>query len=181
MLFGQVPVTGGRHGRDGANAIVQHPLVPFVFARSCNGNLVVFAVDEKKKTVDQFWLDVDPNYVRKARAAGRDHDRVEMTVFDRQGYGYECKAQSGSKYVIKMSQFQGRSIIVCPDPKNAAQWKAYTRVKDRMVRLKYIWVQEKKAGSSIFSNLKNIVPEVQYCELHCETMDGKPIIERVTR
>jgi hypothetical protein len=99
------------------------PNMLFILKRSKNGNLVCYEgmLDEDgkslavKQPVDVYWMDVDPAYVKKARAKGRESDRVDLNYMEKtMAYGLSAKAIDGEAgaYTIKLVAFGDRAIKV---------------------------------------------------------------------
>ena len=83
------------------------PNALFAFTKSANGNVVVMEAVVKKDGklgIDQYWLDIDPEYVKRARAQKKPHDRVEMGLFEQWGYGFTEETTAQGSLKVKMSQ-----------------------------------------------------------------------------
>lgn len=83
------------------------PNALFGFTKNANGNVVVMEVVEKpdgKLGMEQYWLDIDPEYVKSARKNGKTHDRVEMKFYEAWGYGFSEETTAKGSLKVKMSQ-----------------------------------------------------------------------------
>ena len=70
----------------------ERPNILFIIERSKNMNIVVYEADVKdgkldpKEPVKAFWLDIDPEYVKRA---GEKSDKVELSMVEwSMAYGY---------------------------------------------------------------------------------------------
>ena len=86
---------------DEAIALVyeESPNIFLVISRNKNKNLMVYeavldATKRKLLGIVQYWLDIEPSYVAKARAQGRFHDRDEICKLDLFGYGLQVLDRS---------------------------------------------------------------------------------------
>ena len=77
------------------------PNVALIILRSKNQNVVCYQAgteektmaDKPKRAIEGYWMDVDPPYAAKARAAGQDDDRDDLSMLEHQfAYGFTCKA-----------------------------------------------------------------------------------------
>lgn len=76
-------------------AKVENPNIMFVISRTKNKNIVVYEarVDagaiRAADPVDAYWLDIDPEYMAKNRAKGKDSDREDLNMIERR-MAYGC-------------------------------------------------------------------------------------------
>lgn len=70
-------------------AKLANPNILFIISRSKNKNIVVYEAKMEGGTIkasdpiDAYWLDIDPEYVEKARAKGVESDRVDLNMIER--------------------------------------------------------------------------------------------------
>lgn len=66
----------------------ENPNLLFIIERSKNKNVVCYAAKMKGGQIDPddpieaYWMDIDPEYVKAARAKGVTSDRVELGVME---------------------------------------------------------------------------------------------------
>lgn len=61
-----------------------------------------------------YWLDLDPEYVKKARAAGKEDDRVDLNMFEKQfAYGLSCAAaEKEGEYTVNLVALPARALTL---------------------------------------------------------------------
>lgn len=83
-----------------------------VIARSTNWNIVVYepVVNEKTgkfKHIQGYWLDIDPAYLAKARAAGKTSPRVELGWWEKKmAYGCSTAVSKNGNIVVHFKALQ---------------------------------------------------------------------------
>lgn len=71
--------------------------IAFVISRNKNKNIVVYEAKlsgdalDASEPITVYWLDIDPEYQKKARAKGKDHDREELNWIEKK-MAYGCVA-----------------------------------------------------------------------------------------
>merc|ERR1719385_132694 len=74
--------------------------VLFWIERSKNKNIVVYEAEQKNKSdhfnnVVGYWLDIDPEYVKKNRAKGKKDDREDLNFMEKKmAYGWTVSANA---------------------------------------------------------------------------------------
>ncbi len=98
---------------------VSSPNILFFIARSKNANIVVYEANVKdgkldpKDPVTVYWLDIDPEYVKKNRAKGVMTDRSELNTLEKQfAYGLSSESAGNGKYKISLVAFKERPVYV---------------------------------------------------------------------
>jgi hypothetical protein len=102
------------------------PQLLFYITRSKNENVVVYAgnVDShhmlrKNDPVSIYWLDLDPEYVARARAEGRKSDRVELGDLERRlAFDIETRAtpHKPGHFGAKLAAYRERTLTLYVDP-----------------------------------------------------------------
>lgn len=152
--------------------------IAFIIERSKNKNVVVYEgkVGEDgalnaAEPLGVYWLDIDPEYVAKARASGKTDDRVELNFLERTAaYGCSAKpAEAAGEYRIHMVALPSRDLtLYLKDGKPRA--RIVINGKDCDLFKIHIESQDRWVGP----------PKVLYAEIHgddCET--GEPRVERL--
>lgn len=176
--FQQGPFCPRRPGLCGKAAVYQileeAPNVFCVVCRRRNGNVVLYEGLSQggALNVDHYWLELEPSYMERARAAGRGHDRCEMTKLDNIAYGYEAKSlKPGEKIQLTLQQLPNHPFIVTKRRKNGKdRVDAFIRVKNRLLKVHWVWIEDDG----------NLWPRVSYIDLHCEdARQGGKVVERI--
>lgn len=145
------------------------------FVRDKNGNIVVFEAITNGNTIDHidsYWLDIEPSYRAATRARGQKHDRVELNMFDRRGYGFSEKRIAPDQIMVTMNQLPKAPITVV---KKAKGVDAYVKLNvdgtDRMCKLKYIHVHDTTTLG---------IPTVSHIDVHAK-YQKRTIVQRMTK
>jgi Domain of unknown function (DUF4833) len=154
------------------------PNIAFIIERSKNLNVVVYEAlvvgdgkDKKlkaEKPIDAYWLDQDPEYVKAARASGKQDDRVELGMFESKlAYGLswtEVKDKPG-RYKLNMVAVPKQHIEVYIDENGDVV--AETTIDGKACRLERIYVY------SVEGWVKPTVMWVQLCGTDLATGEAR--------
>jgi len=127
------------------------PTIAFIIERSLNKNVVVYEglVDEATgqlqtdKPMDVYWLDLDPAYVAKNRKKGKNHDRDELNMVERNmAYGVKCESIEGEVGAYTMT------LVALPKRKGVFKMidgvpKAIMEINGQQCYLQSIFVHSK--------------------------------------
>lgn len=137
-----------KYGREAIRDVYKHnPNVFLVISRKLNGNLVVLEAELDNQRhltkISEFWLDLDPAYVEKARKQGRLHDREEMTTFDLIAYSFTVEEKlSPTQWVLVFDKYKKKRLLIsvhekgvsCYCKQNSEMYKIFTfHIVDRTV------------------------------------------------
>lgn len=128
------------------------PTIAFIIERSLNKNVVVYEglVDEATgqlrtdKPLDVYWLDLDPAYVEKNRKKGKNHDRDELNMVERNmAYGVKCEPIKGDEGSYTMT------LVALPQRKGIMKMvdglpKAIMEINGQQCYLTSIYVESKQ-------------------------------------
>jgi len=155
------------------------PDAAFVISRSKNANIVVYQARRASggregplaldRPLDIFWLDVDPAYQRKARAAGRATDRVELSAMEKSmAYGADCRADPARPGHVRVTlvALTSRDIDLYLDA--AGRPRADVRIGHETCRLLRVHVE---STDGIFG------PSVKSITLHGVRDSGEAVSE----
>jgi hypothetical protein len=154
------------------------PNILFLIARSKNQNIVVYEAKTNGNALDTsepvtvYWLDIDPEYQKAARAKGVTSDRVELGTFERQfAYGLSSEAQSGGTYKVKLVAFPDRPVYVSYDTAaNRPVAKMDIQGKRCLLNRIYVSAKDRMLGP----------PKVEYVDLNGLDDHGAAVTERIT-
>lgn len=183
------------------------PYVCMYIERSKNANVVVYEARVERDLagnvaglpltdpLDAYWLDIDAAYVKKARKAGKMHDREELNSLEkRMAYGIKCKRRldpAGStsdavEFNVKCVALESRPFVLRVItahllPNDDAHFTRYpvtnvpvltTAINGQQAAVSRLFVQ---AAETI------LLPKVEYVELHGVSLaDGSAVTERIT-
>ena len=153
------------------------PNILFFISRSKNANIVVYEANLKDGKLDPkdpvlvYWLDIDPEYVKKNRSKGINTDRSELNMVEKQfAYGLSSESLGNGKYKISLVAFKERPVIVefdaatnklsCQMQINGSMvdlYRVYINATDRMIGL----------------------PKVNYVELTGSDTNGNALSEKI--
>jgi hypothetical protein len=153
------------------------PNILFFISRSKNLNIVVYEANIKNGQLDPkepvlvYWLDIDPEYVKKNRAKGITSDRSELNTIEKQfAYGLSSEALGNGKYKISLVAFKERPVhvefdsasnhVICRMEINGNLvdlYRVYINATDRMIGL----------------------PKVNYVELTGADQSGNAVQEKI--
>ncbi|ETO33844.1 hypothetical protein RFI_03259 [Reticulomyxa filosa] len=148
--------------------------VMFWIERSKNGNIVVYEGAKTKNdlkhfdSIDGYWLDIDPDYVKVNRSNGKKDDRSELSYLERT-MAYGCTVDSE---FIKPDMKKKVSLVALPQLEaylvtDTEANKPYltTKINGKHCILKKVYV---KTQESIFG-----MPKVNYIEIYGVTLESK--------
>jgi len=105
------------------------PNLFFFITRSKNDNVVMYSANTEggklctDDPVSVYWLDIDAEYVARARAEGRDSDRVELGAFERRmAYGIETRASPNKPghFGAKLTAHRERTLTLYIDTSSSS-------------------------------------------------------------
>jgi len=153
------------------------PNLLFFIARSKNANIVVYEAILKNgkfdanKPFEVFWLDIDPEFVKKNRAKGINTDRSDLNMIEKQfayGISWELIANEKDAYKLKLVALSERPVTVrIVDGKPIAKLQI-NGVQSRVERV-YVHSKERMLG----------LPKVEYVDVEGVDDAGKPVKERI--
>lgn len=132
------------------------PRILFYIARSKNENIVVYEANvqngalDSKQPVLVYWLDIDPEYVKKNRAKGITTDKSELNTLENNfAYGVSFEAYSGVEtrniqgYKVKLVALPARIVYVytTTDSSGAVVVKATMYINKRVAFIERIYVK----------------------------------------
>lgn len=97
------------------------PNIAFIIERSKNKNVVVYeaqfeAGGARLKADDPltvYWMDIDPEYQKAARAAGRADDRVELGMIEKKmAYGLTATPAADGEYEVNLVALPERKLTL---------------------------------------------------------------------
>jgi len=163
-MSGEAKVSNDKGEKIIAELQAKNADIVFVIARSKNANIVVYEAlrteDKKhlnsKSPLDVYWLDIDPEYVKKARAKGKQDDREDLNMFEKQfAYGIKVEATGDGAYKISLVALPARIATLFMTPDGKAQLNI--EISGKQCRLQRIYVH------SVERTLRP--PKVEYVEL----------------
>jgi hypothetical protein len=137
-----------------------------VYEANVNGN----ALDEHNPVV-VYWLDIDPEYQKAARAKGVTTDRVELGTIEKQfAYGLSSESEGNGSYRVKLVAFPDRPVYVSY---NATAHKpiAQMDIQGKRCSLSRIYVSAKDRMFGL--------PKVEYVDLSGVDASGASVSERI--
>lgn len=156
--------------------------IVFIIERSKNKNVVCYSakranageskLDETEPMV-AYWLDIDPEYVAKARAAGKMDDRVDLNVFENQfAYGLAAEPAGGrpGAYEVHLVALPSRTLeLYLKDDGKAAARMVISGRACNMFKI-YVDSTDRWVGP----------PKVNWVELHGVDLEtGEHLVERM--
>jgi len=150
-----------------------------------NGNVVVYEgmLKDKeldpKKPIDVYWLDIDPDYVKAARKAGRNHDRQELSYIDTtMAYGATPELLANKKgvksiYKLKLVALPDRDVSMAVDD-NGLPKTTITLNKNVECYLKEVFVETK-------SNFIGFPTVVSVTLTGSDKNTGEKVVEKIIK
>jgi len=135
--------------------------------------------------IDVFWMDIDPTYQQRARAEGRENDRVELSWHERKmAYGIQTHMdpQDPDQIVGQLHTCPERPIRFHYD-RNQDRVVAYMHINNQPCVLHHIHLHlgDSAASSGLLNSMffwRQFTPE--WIELHGRRADhNTPEIERI--
>jgi hypothetical protein len=128
---------------------------------------------DEKNPLDVYWLDIDPEYVEKARKAGRTDDRVDLNVLEKKmAYGsyVDKDASTPDKIVVKLVALPKRLVtITVVDGKPVS--KLEISGAQAIVKKIYVHAVDRRF---------NPLPKVEYVDVFGVDDAGNVVSERLT-
>lgn len=154
-----------------------YPHVAFIVEKNLNRNVVVYEgvlFDGELRAddpLDIYWLDLDPEYQKRARQEGRVSDRVELNFMEKQmAFGVTCReGPKIDQYYLFLAACPSRPILLYLD-KEFDEVVAELMINKKRCSLNRIYV---------YINPNNpITPE--WIELHgVDLVHSKPQVEKI--
>jgi len=163
-----------------ADLRLTNPNTLFIIARSKNLNIVVYEAIldgngklDKDKPVEVYWLDIDPEYVKKNRAKGINSDRSELNMVERQfAYGISWEAVSGEEnaYRLKLVALPDRPVTVTVG-QDGCKVHAKIEINGVQVEIERIYVHRVERSFRL--------PKVEYVDVEGVDENGNKIAEKI--
>eukprot|EP00906_Rhabdomonas_costata_P028110 RCo039883 len=157
---------------------LKNPNIFCVITRSKNQNVVVYeanvkdgAFPEKGDVLQVYWLDIDPEYVKKNRAKGKTDDREELIWMEKKiAYGAHAHARpEPGTYEVHFVALPKQHAVLKMDPATKRP-RLYAEVNGKTVMLKQMYVHAEEGL---------LKPKVLYVMLICMDADGKEFTHKV--
>lgn len=158
-----------------------YPNLQFLIARSKNANIMCYnampEADKKKGglnhtlPMEAFWLDIDPEYVKKNRAKGKMDDRVELgRIEKRVAYGcYHKSLNDGKVYEISLVAFPARKVKLTID--KDGNIKSEMQIAGVPCKLQLIFVHA--------TDRTLRTPLIHWVKIYGIGPDGKQVVEKL--
>lgn len=125
----------------------------FWIARSKNENIVVYEAEKSNgnvnhyNSVNGYWLDIDPEYVKKARQKGITTDRAKLTYLEKKmAYGYSLskstQEQELGKYRLSLVALQAIECYLITDENGDPHLQVIINGKECYLRKVYVAAKE---------------------------------------
>lgn len=156
-----------------------NPNILFIIERSVNKNIVVYeGIIKNGQFVDNnpcivYWMDIDPEFVAKARKKGKTSDRVELNILEKNmAYGLRSVPNGDGTYQITLMAFPDRIITLRVSEEGTPV--AIVDINGTRARLNKIYV---KCTYKMFG-----LPNVKYIYLEGTDLKTKTFVkERIDR
>lgn len=165
-----------RFAETGAYAIPKiralNPRVFCAFVRNKNGNVVLLegrVSQGRLVDVDEFWLDLQPEYREAARRRGRKHDRDELSLLDRRTYGFAATRVDDRTLKLVFHQVPALAMYVRLNADGSVT--GYGQLHGINMTVQYIYVQ---ATTRLM-----LLPAVEYIEVVGTDARGATVRGRV--
>lgn len=157
----------------------ESPNVLFFIARSKNLNIVVYEAKQSNGVLDTsepvtvYWLDIDPEYRKKARSSGKMDDRVELGMIEKKmAYGVSSTPFDGhpGEFMASLVAFPTRAVRVFIDP-TTKKPRAQMQINKQQVDLVRIYVEAKENFIGL--------PSVVHVDVTGIDANGQLVTERI--
>ena len=124
-----------------------NPKVFFVISRKFNGNVMVYSAvtkNNKMVGVEMYWLDLEHSYRIRARKKGRKHDRDEVTLLQKVGYGFKANPLNIDQTLWNITFAKMNSYNITIEFNEEKQSASAYIDKEKTKKLHHVYLEDSK-------------------------------------
>jgi hypothetical protein len=163
------------------NEVLNKPTIAFRIERNKNQNVVVYegvlledGTINPQKPIDVYWQKIDPEYIKKTRASGKNDDRQELMYVESMfAYGISTRpADTAGEHILTLVALPKRELTLRIDPDSNNMPRAFAQSGEHYCRITRIWVQSIERTFAL--------PKVEYVLVEgVDVKTGEVVVEKI--